>query len=154
MGPCFVEQQERRQEMAMPPVMKAGFNTFTSLWGFTGKHNETTDATCNVGINDDQNVVLVVFHGSLTRTWAEVLNKHGDWGADFHSDPVKAGDLKLTNIPADIEVHEGFGLNYSSVQAKLNAHLKKLLDPLPNKSSVWVSLYCIDVNFYAVVSID
>ena len=75
-------------------LKKFSFNFgWTTTHGYTGSEDNTKDATCVLAWSEDRSLIIVAFHGSISETMWQYFDKIGDWGSNFHCQPIKVDEI-------------------------------------------------------------
>ncbi len=112
---------DRCQEIKDSLIKNGWDEKFPLFLGSTGAHNQDPDATGFSSYNKKHKLIVITFHGSRNGSKNPFADTDGpgDWGANYAWQAKTAKELGIHYLPPDIQVHSGFGRNFSSVQEQI-----------------------------------
>ena len=125
----FVEQLKADESEIMNQLSELSFISCKTLYGRTGSNNQREDATCVISCSEDESVIIVAFHGTVTINMKEVFRLKSDWGSNYRfakMSAIKKFPTEVSGIPDFVRFHGGYFRNYHSVHDELLAELKLL----------------------------
>lgn len=140
---------DRRANWIRDYLGSLGWNGYVHILGATGKDNVDADEAAVMSYNPREKLIILAFHGSrngskipfslvpLFGSWA---SGQGDWAANYDSEPVSGASLGIQFMPPEVQVHRGFGNNFSSTQESLFPQLEALIRRIPegDRRQVWL----------------
>ena len=143
----FVERMKSDENELVDKLGELNFKSHKTLFGRTGSNNQREDATGVISCNEDESVIIVAFHGTVTINKKEIFRMKSDWGSHYNFLKIKAAKkfpTDVSGIPDYVKFHRGYCRNYLSVHDELLKELKNF-QSLRNESGIsnkqkWVVL--------------